>query len=233
MKSRNIVDSFNAAIKGLLYSFKTERNIKIHFFIALFTLIAALLADVTKNEAILLLITITLVISAELINTSIERVVDILQPEYHPLAEVAKNVAAAAVLVTAVNSVMVGYVIFYNKISWFSLSLVRQIRSTPVHITVLCLIVVVIIVIIIKSINYKGNFLRGGMRSGHSALAFSLFTSITLLSGNALISSLSMLMALMVLHSRYEAGIHTLTEIIMGAFIGILLTIIIFEILKF
>ena len=71
------------------------------------------------------------------------------------------------------------------------------------------------------------------MPSGHSALAFSLFTSITMLSGNALISSLSLLMALMVLHSRYVAGIHTLTEIIMGAFLGILSTIIIFELLRF
>lgn len=233
MKSRNIVDSFNAAIKGLLYSFKTERNIKIHFTIALFTLVAALLANVTKYEAIFLFITITVVTATELINTSIERVVDILHSEYHPLAEVAKNVAAAAVLVTAVNAVMVGYIIFYNKISWFSLSLVQQIRSTPVHITLISLIVVVIIVIIMKSLNYKGNFLRGGMPSGHSALAFSLFTSITMLSGNALISSLSLLMALMVLHSRYEAGIHTLTEIIMGAFLGILSTIIIFELLRF
>ena len=49
-----------------------------------------------------------------------------LHSEYHPLAEVAKNVAAAAVLVTTVNAVMVGYIIFYNKISWFSLSLVQQ-----------------------------------------------------------------------------------------------------------
>ncbi|NLO82681.1 MAG: phosphatase PAP2 family protein [Clostridiales bacterium] len=233
MKSRNMIDSFNAAIKGLLYGFRTEKNIKIHFFIALFTLIAAMLADVTKIEALILFITITMVIAAELINTAIERVVDILHSEYHPLAEVAKNVAAAAVLVTAVNAVMVGYIIFYNRISWFSLSLVRQIRSAPVHITVISLIAVVIIVIIIKSLNYKGNFLRGGMPSGHSALAFSLFTSITLLSGNALISSLSLLMALIVLHSRYETGIHTLTEIIMGAFLGILSTIIIFELLKF
>ena len=72
-----------------------QRNIKIHFTIALFTLVAALLANVTKYEAIFLFITITVVIATELINTSIERVVDILHSEYHPLAEVAKNVAAA------------------------------------------------------------------------------------------------------------------------------------------
>jgi diacylglycerol kinase (ATP) len=70
------------------------------------------------------------------------------------------------------------------------------------------------------------------MPSGHSALAFSLFTSITLLSKSALISTLSMLMALMVIHSRYEAGIHTLAEITIGAFLGMLLTIIVFELFQ-
>lgn len=233
MKSKNIIDSFNNAIKGLIYGFKTERNIKIHFVIALLTLIAAVLADVSKIEAVLLFITIAVVIAAELINTSIERIIDMVHSGYHPLAEVAKNMAAAAVLVTAVNAVMVGYIIFYNRINSFSLSLVRKIRATPIHVTVVSLIIIVIIVIMLKSFNYRGNFLRGGMPSGHSALAFSLFTSITLLSKNALISTLSMFMALIVIHSRYEARIHTLTEIIMGAFLGMLFTVIIFKIFQF
>ncbi len=232
MKSKNIIDSFNNAIKGFVYAFKDERNIKIHFVFALLVLFAAVLVDVSKVEAVLLFITITLVIVAELVNTSIERVVDMLHSEYHPLAEIAKNVAASAVLITAVNAVAVGYIIFYNKLNRFSLSLVRQIKTVPVHVAVISLMVVVIMVIMLKTLNQKGTYLRGGMPSGHSAIAFSLFTSITLLSENALVSSLSFLMGLMVLHSRVEAGIHTLVEIIMGAMLGMISTIVIFQLFR-
>ncbi|MFO7153474.1 MAG: diacylglycerol kinase [Caldicoprobacter oshimai] len=232
MKSRNIIDSFNNAIKGLIHGFKAERNIKIHFVIALLVLIAAVLADLSKLEVILLFITIAMVIAAELFNTAIERMIDMVHPDYHPLAEAAKNMAAGAVLVTAAGAMMVGYIIFYNRINSLSLSFVRRIRNAPIHVTVISLIIIVLIVIMLKSFNFRGNFLKGGMPSGHSALAFSLFTSITLLSKSALISTLSMLMALMVIHSRYEAGIHTLAEITIGAFLGMLLTIIVFELFQ-
>ena len=68
------------------------------------------------------------------------------------------------------------------------------------------------------------------MPSGHSALAFSLFTCITLISANALISTLGLLMALIVLHSRYETGIHTMYEVVVGAILGVILTVIAFQI---
>lgn len=192
-------------------------------------LIAAVLANLSKIEVMLLFIVIAVVIAAELFNTALERIIDMIHPDYHPLAEAAKNMAAGAVLVTAVGSLMVGYIIFYNRLNSFSLALVRRLRNAPIHVTVISLAIIVIIVIMLKSFNFKGNFLRGGMPSGHSALAFSLFTSIALLSKNALISTLAMFMALMVIHSRYEAGIHTLAEIIIGAFLGMLLTVIVFE----
>ncbi|MBM7581833.1 diacylglycerol kinase (ATP) [Caldicoprobacter guelmensis] len=229
MKSRNIIESFNNAIKGIVHGFRTERNIKIHFIIALLVLIAAILANLSKIEVMLLFIVIAVVIAAELFNTALERIIDMIHPDYHPLAEAAKNMAAGAVLVTAVGSLMVGYIIFYNRLNSFSLALVRRLRNAPIHVTVISLAIIVIIVIMLKSFNFKGNFLRGGMPSGHSALAFSLFTSIALLSKNALVATLAMFMALMVIHSRYEAGIHTLAEIIIGAFLGMLLTVIVFE----
>lgn len=232
MKSRNIIESFNNAIKGIIHGFRTERNIKIHFIIALLVLIAAALANLSKIEVMLLFVAIAVVIAAELFNTALERIIDMIHPDYHPLAEAAKNMAAGAVLVTAVGSVMVGYIIFYNRLNSFSLALVHRLRNAPIHVTVISLAIIVIIVIMLKSFNFKGNFLKGGMPSGHSALAFSLFTSIALLSKNALISTLAMLMALMVIHSRYEAGIHTLAEIIVGAFLGMLLTVIVFELFQ-
>lgn len=232
-ENRNLVDSFNDAIEGLIHAFRSERNMKIHFFIALLVLSAAIFYGLSRIETILLFLAITFVMVAEMFNTAVEAVIDMVQQEYHPLAKIAKNVAAGGVLVTAINAVVIGYILFYDKIDRFSLSLIKRIRIMPVHITAASLIMVVIAVLIIKNINQTGTFLRGGMPSGHSALAFSLFTCITMISGNALISTLSFLMAFIVLHSRYETGVHTMYEVIMGAILGILLTILAFQIAKF
>lgn len=233
VKHRNLIDSFNDAIDGLIQAFRSERNMKIHLIIALLVLLAAIFYNLSRIEFILLFIAINFVIAAEMINTAIETIVDMIKKEYHPLAKKAKNVAAGAVLATAINALVIGYILFYDRIDKFSLSLISRIKTTPVHVTAASLLIVAIAVIIAKSINQTGSFLRGGMPSGHSALAFSLFTCITLISGNALISTLSILMALMVLHSRYEAGIHTTKEIIIGAILGILLTILAFQLAKF
>lgn len=232
MKHRNLVDSFNDAIEGLIQSFRSERNMKIHFIIALLVLIAAIFYRLSRIETILLFMAITFVLVAEMFNTAIEAVIDMVQQDYHPLAKIAKNVAAGGVLVTAVNAMVVGYILFYDKFDNLSLNLIRTIKTMPVHITAASLLFVAIAVIIIKSINKTGSFLRGGMPSGHSALAFSLFTCITLISGNALISTLGALMALMVLHSRYEAKVHSIFEVIMGAVLGIILTVLAFQIAK-
>ncbi len=232
MKHRNLVDSFNDAIEGLIQSFRSERNMKIHFIIALLVLIAAIFYRLSRIETILLFMAITFVLVAEMFNTAIEAVIDMVQQDYHPLAKIAKNVAAGGVLVTAVNAMVVGYILFYDKFDNLSLNLIRTIKTIPVHITAASLLFVAIAVIIIKSINKTGSFLRGGMPSGHSALAFSLFTCITLISGNALISTLGALMALMVLHSRYEAKVHSIFEVIMGAVLGIILTVLAFQIAK-
>ncbi|NLI60235.1 MAG: phosphatase PAP2 family protein [Clostridiales bacterium] len=232
MKDRNIVDSFNDAIEGLIKAFRSERNMKIHFCIALIVLAAAIFFNLSRIETILIFIAITFVIMAEMINTAIEKVVDMIHEDYHPLAKIAKNVAAGAVLVSAINAMVVGYVLFYDKIDRLSLSLISRIKTMPVHITAASLLIVTIAVIIIKNINKRGTFLRGGMPSGHSALAFSLFTCITLIASNALISGLSMLIALMVLHSRYESGVHTMYEMVIGAILGIILTVLAFQIAK-
>jgi diacylglycerol kinase (ATP) len=231
MKDRRLIDSFNDAIEGLIHSFVSERNMRIHFIIAIGTLVLGILAKVGKTETILLFITITLVIGMEMINTAIEAVVDMITPKYHPLAKIAKNVAAGAVLLSAINAVAVGYLVFFNKIASFPLKVTGYIRHLPVHLTFANLGIVLLVVIIVKAMNHRGTFLRGGLPSGHSALAFSLFTSITLLTQDALISTLCAIMAIMVAQSRLESKIHSLYEVVVGGVIGILVTVLIFQLI--
>jgi len=116
-KSRTLGESFFYAVSGILYAFRTQRNIKIHFMVSLLVIIFSFLLKLNIIELLIVSITITLVLTAEMINTAIESVVDMYTQEYHPLARAAKNVAAGAVLVSAVNAVVIGYFIFFKKIA--------------------------------------------------------------------------------------------------------------------
>ena len=104
--------SFSYALEGLRYALLTQRNLRIHTVMAAAALVAAYAGKFSRGEVVLLLVTITLVVGAELLNTAIEVTVDLISPEYNHLARVAKNVAAAAVLVTACNAVLVGILLF-------------------------------------------------------------------------------------------------------------------------
>lgn len=116
-KARTLGESFFYAISGILYALKTQRNIKIHFMTTLLIILFSILLKLNITEVLIVAITIALVLTAEMINTAIEAVVDMFTQEYHPLAQAAKNVAAGAVLISALNAVVVGYLIFYNKIA--------------------------------------------------------------------------------------------------------------------
>ncbi|HZK34225.1 MAG TPA: diacylglycerol kinase [Bacillota bacterium] len=232
MKIKKLIDSFNNAIEGLLYSLKTQRNMRIHFVIAVIVLVMAGITHVSRMETIVLFIVITMVIAAEMINTGIESAVDLISSDYHPIAKVAKNVAAGAVLVTSINAMIVGYLIFYNKLSELSLATIQSIRNLPIHVTAISLVAVTFIVIIVKAFTARGTYMYGGMPSGHSALSVSLLTSIILLSGDVTIAVLASILALIVMHSRFEAKVHTFWEIFAGALLGLIVTILLFQLFR-
>ena len=101
----NIIEAFNAAIQGILYTFKYERNMKIHYFIAALVLLVSLFFDLDKIEMMILILSISLVIVSEMFNTAIENTVDLVTDKYHNLAKIAKDVAAGGVLISALNAV--------------------------------------------------------------------------------------------------------------------------------
>ncbi|HHX23940.1 MAG TPA: diacylglycerol kinase [Thermoanaerobacterales bacterium] len=115
-RSRTLLESFMYAISGILYTLRTQRNIRIHFLTTILVLLLSWLMNLRALELLLVIVAITLVIVAEMINTAIETVVDMYTKEYHPLAEVAKNVAAGAVLITVLNAIMIGYYVFLKKL---------------------------------------------------------------------------------------------------------------------
>jgi undecaprenol kinase len=115
--------SFKYAMEGIVYAFKTQRNFRIHSMVAILVLFLSLLLRCNFQEIAVIVLSIGLVISLELINTSIEATIDLVTPENKPLAKIAKDLAAAAVLVIALTAVIIGLLILGPKLYQLILTL--------------------------------------------------------------------------------------------------------------
>jgi len=114
---KKFIHSLKYAFDGIMWALDTQRNLKIHFFIAIFVLILSVIFKISRLELIFILTCITLVFFSEMVNSAIEVVIDIyFKDEYSIQARVTKDVAAGAVLVVAIGSVLVGILIFIPKI---------------------------------------------------------------------------------------------------------------------
>lgn len=231
MHERRFVESFNAAVEGFIYVLKTERNMRIHFLSALFLVLLAIYFNFSYLEIIMLAFTITLVLVAEMINTAVELTVDMVEGEVHPIVRIIKDVSAGAVLLTAINAVIVGYVMFSKKIP-FNIDIeLERIKQSPWHVTFIALILVFGSSILGKIIFHKGTPLRGGMPSGHAAVAFSIWTIIVFLTNNSIVIALTFLMAFLIARHRIKDAIHTFWEVLAGGLLGVLLTTLVFQLL--
>lgn len=229
MKNKDFIQSFNNAYHGILYALKNEKNLRIHFIVALFVLFFSLIADISKIELIILLITISLVIVCELFNTAIEVIVNVMIKVYHPKAKIIKDVAAGAVLLSSTVAIIIGYLIFVDRLSPNMQRAVDSIKNFPPHIILISLLVTVISVFVVKTLTKKGTPFQGGFPSGHAAIAFSIVTAVALWTGNMNITILCTILALLVAQSRIEGKIHTFYEVFMGAVLGTLITLLIFK----
>ncbi len=115
-KSKNVISSFKYAFQGMFSALKTERNLKIHVTIMILVIIAGIVLKISKIEWIICIILFGLVIGGEMLNSAIETVVDIAMPDINPKAKFAKDAAAGAVLVFAIASAIIGFMIFGPKL---------------------------------------------------------------------------------------------------------------------
>ncbi len=162
-KEKGVTESFNVAFEGLFDTIRTERHMKFHCFCTIIVLILSLFLDLAKAEALALIISVTLMWVTEMFNTAIESCVDLVTEEYHPLAKRAKDIAAGAVLVTSMNALLVGYIVFEKKIPVYLKDVLKVFKDSFQHTTVLVFVIVIMLVIIIKSFFDKGTPLRGGI----------------------------------------------------------------------
>jgi diacylglycerol kinase (ATP) len=233
-RAPSLLDSFNYAFEGIIHVLRTQRNMRIHFAAAVGVLVAAVLLNVDKIELIALLLAIAFVMIAEMINTAIEATIDVATTAFDPMAKLAKDIAAGAVLIATITAVAVGYLVFSGEIADRSSNLLERLRDAPAQITVIALVLTVILVIAVKAWSGRGTPLRGGLPSGHAAVAFAGWVAATYVVGDShrfLISGVTLIMALLVAQTRVEAGVHSTLEVAAGGALGALVTLVVFQVL--
>jgi diacylglycerol kinase (ATP) len=234
-RSPTVLDSFNFAFEGIIHVLRTQRNMRLHFAIAFLVLILALVVDVAKFELIALLLSITFVLIAEMLNTGIEAAIDIATTSFDPMAKLAKDIAAGAVLIATANALVVGYLVFAGKVADRSANLLERLREAPAELTLVALVLTIIVVIATKAYTGRGTPLRGGIPSGHAALAFAGWVAATYAAGadhRFLVSSIALIMAILVAQTRVESGVHSALEVTYGALVGALATLVVFQVFQ-
>jgi diacylglycerol kinase (ATP) len=234
MRRPSIIESFNFAIEGLVHVLRTQRNMRIHFAVAVAVIILAVLVGVSRIELIALLISIAFVLVAEMVNTAIEGAIDAATTSFDPMAKLAKDIAAGAVLIASLNAVAVGYLVFAGKAADKSARVLDRIRDAPAELTLIALVLTVFIVIATKAWTGRGTPLRGGLPSGHAALAFAGWMAATYIVGDShrfIVSALTFIMALLVAQTRVESGVHSALEVAYGGALGALVTLSVFQLL--
>jgi diacylglycerol kinase (ATP) len=230
-KKTDIVGPFKTALSGLVYTIRTQRHMRFHLYVVLIVIILGVLFNLRLREMLVLLFVISLVLVAEMFNSAIEATVDLVQPHYHPLAKFAKDIAAGAVLITTTIALVVGALMVVGENRWeqIRLSLTSEPLGLPlVPRLIFGLFLVFIAVVIGKGLGKRGQVFKGGLVSGHAAFGFFIATAITLMSGNALTSALAILLAGIIAQSRWEAKIHSIFELSLGAAVGAVVALILF-----
>lgn len=231
MKNGNFLDACQNALNGIIYAITTQSNIKKQLIIAVIVMLVSLFFDLSKAEFLCLMFTVILIIVAEMINTAIETVVDLYTDLYHPKAKIAKDVGAGAVVVAAVNALIVAYFLFFEKISTMGTLLLDEIAHSPVHLAFVAILLIAIVAVTLKAAGTKNHhkFIKQGfMPSGQTSIAFGALTIIWLTTRNVVIFTLSLVLALMIGVNRYGNGKRSKSEVIVGACVGVLVVVLLY-----
>ena len=231
---RGILEPFRVAMNGLVFTFRTQRHMRFHIYVVMVVILLGMFVNLGMREMLVLLFTISLVLVAEMFNSAIEATVDLVQPSYHPLAKFAKDIAAGAVLITTIIALVIGGLLILGEGRWeaIKLSLGSQGIGLPwLWKFVLGIVVVFFLVVMGQGLGKRGQVLQGGMVSGHAAYGFFFAMAIVFLTENAVVAGLAILLAAIVAQSRYEAKIHSVFELSLGAGVGTVLGLIVFGLL--
>jgi len=228
IRPKSLLGSFKYAIDGILDVFRTQKHMRFHFVTMVLVLLVALMFELSKRDILILMFVISMVLMAEMFNTAIEAVVDMVMQSYHPLAKFAKDAAAGAVLIATATAVLVGFMLAIGDTSLGRFSEMRPEEPGSLLKVVLTGIILLVAVTIVKVLGSRGKLLKGGIVSGHTAAGFFLAATILFVSKNGIAAILGIIMALLIAQSRVEARIHSIQEVITGALLAMLLSAVVY-----
>lgn len=216
-------------MEGVAHVFRTQRHMRFHFLVLVLVILAGLAFQLNRTEMLILLFTVTLVLMAEMFNTAVEAVVDLVTQTYHPLAKFAKDIAAGAVLITVLNALIVAFLLFFGGKDWPEINDRLGLHKPNWEvIAATAFLLLMVIIIMWKVSGRKGKLWKGGIVSAHSALGFFLATTVLFVSENYTAAAMAFILAVVIGQSRVEARIHTLREVVTGALLGTILTAVIY-----
>lgn len=227
MRPKNFLEALNCAGEGIIVALKNERHLKVHFILLLLVILIALSLNISLTDFCLLIILSGIVIMAELVNTAIESILDMLTRDFHITVKYIKDISAGAVLFVSMISLLVGSLILSKYII---LNQSYNVSENPLFLSSIAIFLTVIFVVYFKALLRKGRPFRGGMPSGHSAISFSIFVSVLMSVDNLFVISSVLILVLFVSLSRYFLGIHKMGEVIFGALLGSSLTYLLFKV---
>jgi diacylglycerol kinase (ATP) len=227
---RQWLKSTNFAIEGILHAARTQRHVRYHYFSAAVVLLISYILGVSRIEFLIITLSVIAVFLAEMFNTAVEVIVDIVSPEQSEKARIAKDIAAGAVLVTAFGVAVIGYIILFPYLRDAFHKGLHITKHSKEEIALIAFIIVIILVVMTKAYFGRGLPLRGGMPSGHASLAFSAWVATTYITENFIASLLTFIIAVIIAQSRVMTRAHTIWEVILGSLMGASVTFLLFRI---
>lgn len=229
-KNKTFFTSFGHALDGVIRAFKTERNLRIDYVIGIFVLIGSLFFNFSQTEFACLCLTIGFVIFAEMVNSAIEYVVDLVTDKYDDRAKAAKDIAAGGVLIAAGVAVVVAYFLFVDKIYNATTAVLESILSSKLHVLFTIVFAVILLAVILKGMFGKGEKVSAVYPSARVALAFALTTYVYLITRSIFVGGVAFLLSLIIAQIRIENSKTRPIYMIFSAILGMLVVLIIYQI---
>lgn len=237
--NRNFIQACSNAVNGIVYCATTQTNIRKQLILGTIVMILSLFYNFTTAEFLILTFAVFFVIFAEMVNTALETIVDLYVDVYHPKAKIVKDVGAGAVVLTAINAIIVAYFLFFREtqIAEISGSVFNTMMSSPTHLTFVGIILTIIAILVMKAmVNRKKSIKEQATStfnpSGQSALAFAILTAIWINSQNAIVFCLGLVLSILVVGNRMNDK-KSFAEVLFGSFMGMLIVLLVYGLTAF
>lgn len=231
-KNTKFSDAFKHAASGILSAVQGERNIRAQFALIIIALILGIVFKLSKTDIVLVVLAMFFIVFAEMINTAIEAVVDLHTDQFHPKAKIAKDVAAGAVVLSVLNSIVIAYFVFFDKVATFGLKyLVSWSTANPTMYFTMLIIVTLILIVVLKLLSKKISNNKF-VPSGQAMVATSIFMAIWSQTKNTIVITAALIFVMLVCLNRISNEKRTVWEVTAGGILGIIIAILVYTVVK-